>query len=148
MNYSKLITSLKNKDFQPIYFLTGEEEYYIDKISKHMINNILPHDQKSFNQTILYGKETSVKEIILEAKQFPFSGERRTVIVKEGQHIKNIEELEAYIIAPQPSTILVICYKGKTLDKRKKISKIITQKCILFESKKLYENQITSWIKK
>ena len=123
MNYSEIIKSLNDKKFNHIYFLTGEEPFYIDKISDHIINRILKPEERSFNQTILYGKDTSVEEILLEAKQFPLLGNKRTVIVKEAQNIRNIEQLEAYFIEPQPSTILVICYKGKTLDKRKKFSK-------------------------
>lgn len=146
MNYSEIIKSLNDKKFNHIYFLTGEEPFYIDKISDHIINRILKPEERSFNQTILYGKDTSVEEILLEAKQFPLLGNKRTVIVKEAQNIRNIEQLEAYFIEPQPSTILVICYKGKTLDKRKKFSKIVAEKCILFESRRLYENQITTWI--
>ncbi|MEE2953593.1 MAG: DNA polymerase III subunit delta [Bacteroidota bacterium] len=146
MNYSKIIKSLQDKKIEPIYFLTGEETFYIDKISTYIANNILNEDEKQFNQTILYGKEITIEDVILEAKLFPSFGEKRVVIVKEAQHLRNIDKLEDYIKTPQKSTILVICYKGKYLDKRKKISKLINQKCVLLESKKLYDTQIVKWI--
>ncbi len=148
MNYKEIISSISNKDFHPVYFLMGEEAFYIDKISDYISDNVLESQEKEFNQSVLYGKEVDVAQIIAEAKQFPFGATHRVVIVKEAQNIKNIDELESYLDNPQPSTILVICYKYKKLDKRKKFTKSLAKKALLFESKKLYNNQVPDWITK
>ena len=148
MNYKEIISSISNKDFHPVYFLMGEEPFYIDKISDYISDNVLESQEKEFNQSVLYGKEVDVAQIIAEAKQFPFGATHRVVIVKEAQNIKNIDELESYLDNPQPSTILVICYKYKKLDKRKKFTKSLAKKALLFESKKLYDNQVPDWIAK
>jgi len=146
VNYKEIISAIKNKNFHPVYFLMGEEPFYIDKITNYISENILLPEEKEFNQTILYGKDIEVAQIIAEAKQFPFGAEKRVVIIKEAQNIKNIEELEVYIDNPLPSTILVICYKYKKLDKRKKFGKNLSKKALLFESKNLYDNQVLDWI--
>lgn len=125
----------------------GEEPYYIDKISDYISKNILTKSEKEFNQTILYGKETDVGAIIAEAKQFPFGSPHRVVIVKEAQHIRSIEKLDIYLENPLESTILVICYKYKKIDKRKKFGKNLSKKSMLLETKSLYDNQIPIWIK-
>lgn len=146
MKFEEIISSLKKKDFRPIYFLMGDESYFIDKITDYISKNILSETEKGFNQSILYGKDTTVEQIISIAKQYPIMGEKSIVIVKEAQHLKKIEGLESYLNNPVASTLLVICYKNKTLDKRKKITKELKQKAVLFESKNLYDNQIPSWI--
>ena len=111
MNYKEIISSIVNKNLEPIYFLMGDEPYYIDKLCEEFTRNLLTNEQKEFNQVTLYGKEITTEQIISEAKQFPFGSERRLVIIKEGQHLKNIELLEPYFNNPQPSTVLVIAYK-------------------------------------
>ena len=148
MNYKEIISSISNKDFHPIYFLMGEEPFYIDKISDYIAENVLESQEKEFNQSVLYGKDLEVAQIISEAKQFPFGSKKRVVIIKEAQNIKNIEDLESYLNNPQPSTLLVICYKYKKLDKRKKFTKTLVKKALLFESKRLYDNQVPDWITK
>ncbi len=148
MNYKEIISEIKNKNFHPVYFLMGEEPFYIDKITDYISENILLPEEKEFNQTVFYGKDIEVAQIIAEAKQFPFGAEKRVVIIKEAQNIKNIEELEVYIDNPLPTTILVICYKYKKLDKRKKFGKNLSKKALLFESKNLYDNQVPDWIVK
>ena len=146
MNYKEIITSIRNKNIQPILFLTGDEPFYIDRICEFIINNILEKEEKEFNQSILYGKDIQVTQIIEEAKQFPFGSEKRVVIVKEAQEIRKIEQLESYLDNPQLSTILVICYKYKKIDKRKTFGKKLITKSLFFESKKLYENEVPNWI--
>ena len=148
MKFQDILTSIDNKVYHPVYFLTGEEPFYIDKICDYLAKNILEPQEKEFNQSVLYGKEVDVAQIIAEAKQFPFGATHRVVIVKEAQNIKNIEELESYLNNPQPSTILVMCYKYKKLDKRKKFTKTLEKKTLLFESKGLYDNQVPDWIAK
>jgi len=146
VNYKEIITSIRNKNLHPIFFLTGNEPFYIDKISEFLIENILLKEEKEFNQSILYGKDIEVSQIIEEAKQFPFGSEKRLVIVKEAQEIRKIEKLESYLDNPQLSTILVICYKYKKIDKRKIFGKKLKTKSLFYESKKLYENEIPNWI--
>lgn len=146
MNFEAILSDLKAKKYQPVYFLMGEESYYIDSISDHISSQVLNDTEKEFNQTILYGKDTDVQTVISTAKQFPFMGERMVVIVKEAQQLKKIEQLENYLNKPQESTILVLCHKYKSLDKRKSIYKTLSKKAVLFESKKLYDNQVPSWI--
>ncbi|MDG1718470.1 MAG: DNA polymerase III subunit delta [Flavobacteriales bacterium] len=147
MKYQDIIQQINNKVYQPVYFLMEEESYYTDKISDYISENVLTQEEKEFNQITLYGKDTDVATVISEAKQFPFGSAYRVVIIKEAQEIKKIEDLEIYLDNPLPSTILVICYKYKKIDKRKSFGKNLSKKCILFDSKKLYENQIPSWIK-
>ncbi|MEC7646217.1 MAG: DNA polymerase III subunit delta [Bacteroidota bacterium] len=146
MNYKEIITSINNKDLHPVYFLMGDESYYIDKLSEKFSTEVLDDDEKEFNQVTLYGKDTTIEEIISESKQFPFGAKRRVVIVKEGQQLKNIEALDAYLENPQTKTILIICYKKKSIDKRKKFGKNLSKKCIVFESNKLYDDKIPGWI--
>ena len=124
----------------------GEESYFIDFISDYIINEVLNDTEKEFNQTVLYAKDIDVQTVISTAKQFPLMGKRTVVIIKEAQQLKKIEQLENYLNNPQESTILVFCYKYKSLDKRKSIYKILSKKAVLFESKKLYDNQVPAWI--
>lgn len=146
MNYKEIIDSISNKDIQPIYFLTGDEPYYIDKITDHFSKSVLDSEQQAFNQITLYGKDTTADQVILEAKQFPIGSEKRVVILKEAQQLKNIELLEGYFENPQQSTVLVISYKNKSIDKRKSFGRNLKEKCIVFESNKIYENKIPSWV--
>jgi DNA polymerase III subunit delta len=147
-----VIKELKNGKYAPVYFLQGEEPYYIDLISDYIEKNCLQDTEKSFNQTILYGKDASVNIILQNAKRFPMMSERQVVIVKEAQEVsdfgkeKTDEFLTAYIQKPLPSTVLVFCYKYKTLDARKKLTKEIDKHCVLVNSKKLYDNELPAWI--
>ena len=125
----------------------GEEPYYIDKLTNAFAKNVLSTEEKEFNQIVLYGKDIETEQVISEAKQFPFGADKRVVIIKEAQHLKDIEVLDSYLDNIQPSTLLIICYKGKSVDKRKKFGKSLASKCIVFESKKLYDNKIPAWIK-
>jgi DNA polymerase-3 subunit delta len=125
----------------------GEEAYYIDKISDYIEKNLLSEEEKGFNQMVFYGRDVSVEDIISQAKRYPMMAEKQVVIVKEAQDLfRTIDRLVSYAENPQPTTVLVMCYKYKSLDKRKKLGKIIAEKGVLFESKKLYENQVGDWI--
>jgi len=146
LEFNDILSDLKNKKYKPIYFLSGEEPYFIDKISDFIEKKVLEEAEREFNQTILYGRDTDVGTIIGEAKRYPMMSDKMVVIVKEAQTIKDIEELEAYVKNPLDSTILVICYKYKTLDKRKSFPKTVAKKGVLFESKKIYDNKIPDWI--
>ena len=146
---NQIVTDIKNGHIKPIYFLMGDEPYYIDKITDFIESTILSEEEKGFNQVVLYGRDVSIDDIISNAKRYPMMAERQVVIVKEAQDLsRNIEDLVSYVENPQPSTVLVICYKYKTLDKRKKLSKTVAKNGLLFESKKLYDNQIGEWIRR
>lgn len=127
----------------------GDEPYYIDKIAQFIGDNLLTEEEKSFNQMVLYGKEVSLEQVLANAKRYPMMSERQVVIVKEAQHLsRNIEELSTYAANPQTSTVLVFCYKYKKLDKRKKLHKtLLANGSVIFDSKKLYENQVSDWIR-
>lgn len=141
------MSGLKAGRYAPIYFLMGEEPYFIDKISDYIENNILTDDQKDMNLRILYGKDVKMEDILLEARQYPFASDRRIVIVKEAQSLKrNIDKIELYLKAPVMSTILVFCYKYEKLDGRKKYIKDIERLGVLFQTPTIYDNQIPEWI--
>jgi DNA polymerase-3 subunit delta len=148
MTYEEIIKTLKKREFAPIYFLMGEESFFIDKITDYIIENALQDHEKDFNQSILYGKDTDIATIITTARRFPMMSEKQVVVIREAQNIKNIEQLSGYVNNPLNSTILVINYKYKSIDKRKAFIKDIDQKGVLFDSKKIYDNQIPDWIKK
>lgn len=145
----RIATDIKNGQLKPIYFLMGDEPYYIDQLASFIEKSVLSEAEKGFNQMTIYGKDTSIDEIVSNAKRYPMMAEHQVVIVKEAQHLsRTIENLASYAAQPQPTTILVICYKYKKLDKRKKLYKIIKKEGVLFESKKLYENQVADWIRR
>jgi DNA polymerase III subunit delta len=143
----KIVNDIKGGNIKPIYFLMGEEPYYIDKLSDYIEENVLSEEEKGFNQSVLYGRDVSMEDIIGSAKRYPMMAERQVVIVKEAQDLtKTIDKLESYADNPMPSTVLVFCYKYKTLDKRKKVTKLLEKNGLVYESKKLYENQVGQWI--
>jgi len=145
----EIVNNIQKGSVSPLYFLMGEEPYYIDRISDFIAQNLLAEEEKGFNQIIMYGRDTSIDEIVSNAKRYPMMAERQVIIVKEAQDLsRSIEKLVDYAENPQPTTTLVFCYKYKSLDKRKKLSKVLKKSGILFESKRLYENQVADWIMK
>ncbi len=147
MTFDDILSNLKKKIYHPIYFLMGDESYFIDQIADYITNNVLTDAEKGFNQHILYGKDTDIDTIITYARRFPMMSSHQVIVVREAQNIKKIEDLEAYAKNPLNSTILVLSYKYKTLDKRKTFSKLIAKSGVLFESKRIYDNQLPDWIK-
>ncbi|AUC83983.1 DNA polymerase III subunit delta [Polaribacter sp. ALD11] len=150
MNEIKAIVSdIKSGNIKPIYFLMGDEPYYIDKISDYIEDNILDEAERGFNQQVMYGRDATIEDIVSAAKRYPMMAERQVIIVKEAQDLsRNIEKLVSYAENPQPTTVLVLNYKYKKLDKRKKLHKAIAKTGFIFESKKLYENQVSDWIRR
>ncbi|MBR6621688.1 MAG: DNA polymerase III subunit delta [Bacteroides sp.] len=152
VTYDEIARDLKNRIYKPVYYLMGEESYYIDKISEYISQTVLTEEEKEFNQTVMYGSDIDVATIINTAKRYPMMAEHQVVIVKEAQNIKNIEQLAYYVQKPLLSTILVICHKHGVLDRRKKLAAIIEKEGVLFESKKIKETQlpgfITSYLKR
>ncbi|RAJ11865.1 DNA polymerase III delta subunit [Olleya aquimaris] len=127
----------------------GEEAYYIDKISDFIEDTVLTEEERGFNQMVLYGRDVSIEDIVSNAKRFPMMAERQVVIVKEAQDLaRTIDQLADYAKNPQPSTVLVLCYKYKSIDKRKAVYKTIKKTGYVYESKKLYDNQVPDWIRR
>ncbi len=144
-----IVSDIKNGNIKPIYFLMGEESYYIDKISDYIEQNVLDETEKGFNQQILYGRDTSIEAIVSAAKRYPMMADKQVIIVKEAQDLsRTIEKLVSYAENPQLTTVLVVNYKYKKLDKRKKLHKAIAKSGLIYESKKLYENQVADWIRR
>ena len=141
-----ILKELKAKHYAPIYYLMGEEPYYIDAIADYIAEHVLSETEKEFNQTIVYGADVDIATIINAAKRYPMMSEHQVVIVKEAQALRGLEELSYYLQKPQPSTILVFCHKHGALDRRKKLAAEIEKKGILFESKKLKEGQLPAFI--
>lgn len=146
MTFEQIMTSLQKREFKPIYFLMGEESWFIDQITDYISRNVLSGAEKDFNQTVLYGKDTTAANIIMAARRYPMMCPYQVIIVKEAQNVADIDKLEVYAQNPMATTILVVNYRYKTLDKRKKLSKLIDEKGVLFEAKKLYDNNLPSWI--
>ncbi len=145
----QLINDITAKKLKPIYFLMGEEPYYIDRISSFIENNVLSEDERGFNQMVLYGRDVTIEDIVSTSKRYPMMADYQVVIVKEAQDLsRNIEKLVEYAKQPQPSTILVLNYKYKTIDKRKALYKTLQKSAVVYESKKLYENQVGEWIRR
>lgn len=147
-----ILDKLKNNEYAPLYFLQGDEPFFIDQVSDFIEDNGLDEGLRSFNQTILYGKETDLQTILTHAREFPMMAERRITIVKEAQEIQAINKeqgeklLSAYAENPQPSTVLVFCYKYKTLDKRKKLFKALDKHAVVLTSTKMYDNKLPDWV--
>ena len=144
--YDQILAEIHKKQFAPVYFLTGEEPYFIDMIADTIENEALDEANRAFNQIVLYGRDVDVETIANHARSFPMMGERMVVIVKEAQDVKNIEAFEPYLDALPETTLLVFVYKYKKLDKRKTFAKKLDKKGVYFESKKLYDNNIPGWI--
>jgi DNA polymerase-3 subunit delta len=145
----KIINDIKSGKVSPIYFFMGEEAYYIDKLTEYIEKNILSEEEKGFNQMVLYGRDVTIEDIVSNAKRYPMMADKQVIIVKEAQDLtKTIDKLETYAEHPQPTTILVFAYKYKTLDKRKKVTKLLSKNGVVFESKKMYENQVGAWIQR
>ncbi len=145
----QLVTDIKNGNLKPIYLLMGEEPYYIDRISDFIEENVLAEEERGFNQMVLYGRDITIDDIVSNAKRYPMMAEHQVVIVKEAQDLsRTIEKLADYAKNPQPSTVLVINYKYKTIDKRKTLYKTLKTTGVIYESKKLYENQVADWIRR
>ena len=146
MTYEDIAKNIKNGKFAPVYLLMGEEDYYIDRISDYIVEKALDENEKEFNLTIMYGLDTDVASIVNNAKRYPMMSEHQVVVVKEAQNIRAWDDLSFYLQKPLESTILVICYKHGTMDKRKKIVAEIEKKGVVFESKKLKENMLPAFI--
>lgn len=146
VTYEEIVRNLKNRVYAPVYFLMGEEDYYIDRIADYIIDTVLNETEKEFNLTVTYGADTDVPNVINAAKRYPMMSEYQIVVVKEAQSLKRLDELAFYLQKPQKSTILVICYKHGSIDRRKKLAAEIEKNGVLFESRKLKDSQLPGFI--
>ncbi len=145
--YAKIIQDLKAKKFYPIYLLYGEETFFIDEIADYIEANVLTDAEKAFNQTILYAKDIEISAVLENARRYPMMANHQVIIVKEAQGYKKLDDFEPYFEKPVPSTVLVICVKGKKVDGRSKLYKL-SKKFVSYESKRLYEDsELPRWIK-
>jgi DNA polymerase III subunit delta len=146
MTFENIITDLRAGKFKPVYFLIGEEPFFIDRITAFLADHILSEPEKAFNQLVVYGRDTDIGNVITSARKFPMMSSRQVIIVKEAQNLKNLEGLEHYLAAPMNSTILAFAYKFKKIDKRTTLAKMLTEKGVLFESSKIREDKVPAWI--
>lgn len=144
--YQSILQDLQHGKYAPIYLLDGEEPFFIDQISDFIEAHALDEAGKAFDQVVLYGREVSVATVLDEAKRYPMIGNRRVVIVKEAQLLKNLDEILPYAKNPMPNNVLVLAHKYKKMDGKKAVTKYLRQHFTYFESKKLYDNQISGWV--
>jgi len=145
MSAEKIIADWKKKNFKPIYWLEGEESYYIDMVVNYAEHNILNESESGFNLTVFYGRDADWATVVNACMRYPMFAEKQVVLLKEAQHMKDIEKLEGYVGKPLASTIFVVGYKEKKLDARTKFSKLIKEKGEVVTTKKLYDNQLPEW---
>jgi len=148
VTYEEIISDLKNRIYKPVYFLAGEEPYYIDLITNYIEDKVLPEEEKAFNQIIVYADDTNIAAIIDTARRFPMMSSHQVVVIKEAQSLKKLDDLIIYLEKPLVSTILVFCYKYRTIDKRTKLYKVLESHAIYFESVRLRDYQIPAWIER
>ena len=146
MSIDKIIAEWQKKVFKPVYWLEGEEEYFIDKVVNYAEHHLLPENEASFNLSIFYGRDASWTDIINACRRYPMFAERQVVLLKEAQQMRDIEKLESYVENPMLSTVFVVSYKNKKIDGRTKFARILKEKAILISTKKIYDNQLPEWI--
>jgi DNA polymerase-3 subunit delta len=148
VTYEEIISDLKNRIFKPVYFLAGEEPYYIDLITDYIQDKVLPEAEKAFNQIVLYGEDTNIAAIIDTARRFPMMASHQVLIIKEAQSLKRLDDLIIYLEKPLLSTILVFSYKYKTIDRRTKLYKTLESHGVYFESARVRDYLIPAWIER
>lgn len=146
VTYEEIVRAVKAGNYVPVYYLMGEESYYIDKISEFIVECALKEEEKDFNLTVCYGTDVTIDEVINAARRFPMMAERQVVLVREAQNLSGKEQLSFYLEHPQPSTILIFCHKHGVLDRRKKLAADIQKTGVLFESKKMYDSQLPGFV--
>lgn len=146
LTYNEIISEINKKIYHPVYLLAGEESYYIDKIAEKLENEVLNDTEKEFNLSILYGRDQNATNIIEYSKRYPMMSNYQLIIVREAQDLTSIDNLSSYIENPVPSTILVLCHKNKTPDKRKSFYKSVQKKGVYLESEKISLNKMFDWI--
>lgn len=146
VTYEEIVRAVQAGNFAPVYYLMGEESYYIDKVSEFIVDSALKEEERDFNLTVCYGADVTADEVVNAAKRFPMMAQRQVVWVREAQNLQGKERLSFYLEHPQPTTVLILCHKHGVLDRRKKLASDIQKAGILFESKKLYESQLPGFV--
>jgi DNA polymerase-3 subunit delta len=145
MTPEKIIGDLKKKNFKPVYWLEGEEGFFIDQVVQFAEHHLLPEGEAGFNLTVMYGKDTDWATVLNACRRYPMFAEYQVVILKEAQEMRQIEKLEAYVDKPLSSTLLFVAYKNKKVDGRTKLAKLLKEKGVLLSTKKLYDNELPDW---
>lgn len=145
MAADKIIADWKKGNFKPVYWLEGEEEFFIDQVMQYAEHSILPESEASFNLTVFYGRDASWPDIVNACRRYPMFAERQVVLLKEGQLMRDIEKLQGYVEQPLASTIFVVSYKDKKVDARTKFAKVLKEKGVMLTTKKMYDNQLPEW---
>jgi DNA polymerase-3 subunit delta len=148
MDYLDIIKEMKKGDYRPVYFLHGEEPYFIDAITDFAEANCLNETEKAFNQTVIYGKDTNYMQVLDAARRMPMMASRQLVVIKEAQSMRDIASLDSYIKQPALTTVLLVCHKHKKLRMNTKLGKALKENSLVFESKRLYDNQVPAFVKK
>lgn len=146
MSIDSVITGWQKGTFKPIYWLEGEEEYYIDKAIDYAEHRILNESEASFNLTVFYGRDVAWADVVNACRRYPMFAERQVVILKEAQQMRDVEKLEGYIENPLTSTVFVVSYKDKKIDGRTKFAKLLKEKGVFITTKKIYDNQLPEWV--
>jgi DNA polymerase-3 subunit delta len=146
MTAEAILKAWKKQDYQPVYWLEGEESYYIDQLIHFAENNIIPADQTDFNKSIFYGKDAGWSNVVNACMRYPMFGEKQLILLKEAQHMKDIDKLEGYIQHPMPSTILIVAHKEKKIDGRSKLAKYLKEHCVFYSGTKLKEQEVPAWV--
>jgi DNA polymerase III subunit delta len=146
MAVEKIIAEWKKKVFKPVYWLEGDEEYFIDKAVNYAEHHILSENEASFNLSIFYGRDAAWADVINACRRYPMFAERQVVLLKEAQQMRDVEKLEAYVENPLHSTVFVVSYKNKKVDGRTKFARVLKEKGVLISTKKIYDNQLPEWI--
>ncbi|GAO44566.1 DNA polymerase III subunit delta [Flavihumibacter petaseus] len=148
MSVESILDDWKKKKFKPVYWLEGEEEYYIDKLTREAEQHLLTEAEAGFNLTVFYGREANWTDVVNACMRYPMFSERQVVVLKEAQQMKDLDKLEGYIAKPLSSTVLVVAHKEKKVDGRSKLAKILKDKTELLQTKKMYDNQLPGWTEK
>ena len=145
ISYEEIVRQVRAGDFKPVYYLMGDEPYYIDRVSDYIVEQALKEEERDFNLTILYGPQTTGEEVVNAAKRYPMMAERQVVVVREAQSLEHREMLSYYVQKPLASTVLIICHKNGTLDRRTNLAKEIQKAGIIFESNKLHDRELPTF---
>ena len=148
VTFDSIMSDLKAREYKPIYYLMGDEPFYIDKISDYIAENVLTPEERDFNMTVMYGADVTGKDVVEVARRYPMMAEHQVVIVKEAQKLKGLEPLEKYVEKPLASTILVFCHKYGNADRRKKVFADMAKVGVVFESKKIRDRDLVPFISK
>lgn len=146
MSAEKILMDWKNKAFKPVYWLQGEEDYFIDKLADYAEHKLIPEEEAAFNKTVCYGRDTPWSDLVNACMRYPMFADKQMVLLKEAQHLKDIDKLEHYIEKPLESTILIICYKGKSVDGRSRLAKLLQKNAVMYTAEKIRDYKLEEWV--